>query len=344
MLELLNTNLPPLKTSSKTFQETFDELLFECDRLRIASGYITADSIVELQRTVELNRKPGIELIIGMHFFDRFTRKEYEASVGFNNYLLFNKVGRLYLSTAFRYHGKVYSFLKEGKPFASIVGSNNLSSITEYGRVYETSVLFEDKSTSLELDNLISELIRVSKPLELCQITSFKEYNQSLEGHEGVQKETAVPRLSDTHFLIPLKVGDSYGKSNLNAFFGKGREDKRGLIKPRHWYEIEIIVPSEITSRPNYPKSENETDMFDVVTDDGWKFKCKVSGDYNKNFRSEGDLKILGKWIKGRLENAGALKVGELVTEETLRKYGRSDFKLIKTVTDGLWYLDFGVR
>jgi hypothetical protein len=119
--------------------------------------------------------------------------------------------------------------------------------------------------------------------------------------------------------------------------------DRRGLVKPRHWYEVELIVPSEITSRPKYPQANSANSIFDVITDDGWKFKCKVSGDYSKNLRSEGNLKILGKWLKGRLENAGALKVGELVTEETLRKYGRSDFDLIKTDTQNLWYLDFRV-
>lgn len=71
------------------------------------------------------------------------------------------------------------------------------------------------------------------------------------------------------------------------------------------------------------------------------KFKCKVSGDYSKNFRSENDLKILGKWLKGRLENAGALAVGEKVTQETLRRYGRNTFTLTKTKIPNLWYLDF---
>ena len=84
--------------------------------------------------------------------------------------------------------------------------------------------------------------------------------------------------------------------------------------------------------------------MFTVVTDDGWKFNCKVSGDYSKNFRSEGDLKILGKWLKGRLENAGVLKVGDPVTAQTLREYGRDNFSLKKTIKEGIWFLDFGVE
>jgi hypothetical protein len=256
-------------------------------------------------------------------------------------------MGGVFLSTAFKYHGKAYSFSKYDAPFASIIGSNNLSSITEYSRVYETSLLFHDMTKNVELDHFITGLINVCKPLNACSITSFKEYNKLLEGHEDVeQADISIIEslgLSSTSFKIPLKAGDSYSRSNLNVFFGRGRVDRRGLVKPRHWYEVELIVPSEITSRPKYPQANSANSIFDVITDDGWKFKCKVSGDYSKNLRSEGNLKILGKWLKGRLENAGALKVGELVTEETLRKYGRSDFDLIKTDTQNLWYLDFRV-
>jgi hypothetical protein len=68
-----------------------------------------------------------------------------------------------------------------------------------------------------------------------------------------------------------------------------------------------------------------------VYTDDGWKFDCKIQGDYGKNFRSAGDLKTLGRWIKGRLERAECLKVGQPVTEEVLQKYGRKTISLKET-------------
>lgn len=149
---------------------------------------------------------------------------------------------------------------------------------------------------------------------------------------------------TDVSFDIPIKGYEVSPHSNLNVFFGKGREGKNGLVKPRHWYEVELIVPKEITTRPGYPQSKTDEAVFRVITDDGWTFSCKVSGDYSKNFRSENDLKILGKWLKGRLENAGVLKVGEPVTKETLEKYGRDTFTLTKTRTKNTWFLDFGVR
>ena len=150
--------------------------------------------------------------------------------------------------------------------------------------------------------------------------------------------------LTDISFAIPIKGYEVSPQSNLNVFFGKGRVSKNGLVKPRHWYEVELIVPKSVTSQPGYPRSKTDEAVFDVITDDGWSFKCKVSGDYSKNFRSEGDLKILGKWLKGRLENAGVLKVGEPVTAKTLNDYGRNTFSLTKTTVPNLWYLDFVVK
>lgn len=343
-MEFLHSNFPPLKTDSSKFADKFDELIYQSDKVQIASGFITADSIAELHRIIELNSKPKIELVIGMHYFNGFTKKEYQASLNFGNYLFNNNMGGVYLSNRFKYHGKVYSFIQNNEPIAGIVGSNNLSSISEYSRVYETSLLLTEKKINNDLIAFIDKLVKISEPINKCEITKFNEYNKLLIEHEDVKQVNPKDiSLTDTHFKIPLKAGADYSKSNLNVFFGKGREDKRGLIKPRHWYEIELIVPSGITSKKGYPSLKKGNNIFDVITDDGWMFKCKVSGDYNKNFRSEGDLKILGKWIKGRLENSGALNVGELVTEETLKKYGRTDFDLIKTKEENLWFLDFKV-
>ena len=55
-------------------------------------------------------------------------------------------------------------------------------------------------------------------------------------------------------------------------------------------------------------------------------------------------MEILGKWLKGRLENAGVLKVGEPVRKKNLEEYGRENFTLTKTSKPGVWYLDFGVE
>lgn len=351
-MELLFSNFPPMKTSHHTFSDTFYSLIPKSTGLDIAVGYITSDSLIELQKLVELNTLNALNLTIGMHYLDRFTKIEYNAALKLNSFLQENNCGEVRLVTPFRYHGKLYSYSNTQGAFAGIIGSNNLSSIVDGGtRVYESSVLLDDKSMAEQMHRFINQLVKTSTDnIGTLEIDSFKEVNPLLEGHEFVKKiqppdvTTVMISRTDVSFDIPVKPYEVSPQSNLNVFFGKGRESRNGLIKPRHWYEVELIVPKHITSQQDYPQAKTDDAIFTVVTDDGWSFNCKVSGDYSKNFRSEGDLKILGKWLKGRLENAGVLKVGDKVTQETLRQYGRDTFTLTKTQTPGIWYLDFGVK
>lgn len=351
-MELLFSNYPPVRTGCKKFADTFYGLLPYTSELDIAVGYISSDSLVELQKTIELN--PNIHkmnLIIGMHYFDRFTKVQYNSASRLSNFLRENSLGDVKLVTAFRYHGKLYSYSNDNGPFAGIIGSNNLSSIVEGGaRVYESSLLLDDIPSAKKMKDFIKQLyVKASKSIAELEITEFNDENPLLEGHELVKRVTAytvalaMNNRTDTSFEIPIKPYEVSPQSNLNVFFGKGRESKNGLVKPRHWYEVELIVPKKVTSKPGYPQSKTDGAVFEVITDDCWSFKCKVSGDYSKNFRSEGDLKILGKWLKGRLENAGVLKVGEPVRQATLDAYGRNSFTLTKTTEENVWYLDFGV-
>lgn len=352
-MEFLFSNYPPMKTGSKTFAEVFYGLLPQTSKLDIAVGYVSADSLIELQKTIELNSNiRTLNLVVGMHYFDRFTKVQYDAAMHLNDFLMHNQLGGVRLVNAFRFHGKLYSYSNVSGPFAGIIGSNNLSSIVDGGiRVYESSVLLNDVASAKQMSNFICQLMKTStKNIAELEIDTFNEENALLGGQDFVEKVSSknlakvMCARTDISFEIPIKPYEISPHSNLNVFFGKGRESKNGLVKPRHWYEVELIVPKNVTSQPGYPQSLTDNAVFTVVTDDGWSFKCKVSGDYSKNFRSEGDLKILGKWLKGRLENAGVLAVGYPVTADTLNRYGRNSFVLTKTTIPGIWFLDFGVK
>ena len=354
MLKLLTSNFPPLKQDGSSFPDIFYSNIERADAVNIASGFISVDALTELYRIVELNNKPIINLIIGMHYFSGFSKPQYKAACKLNELLINNRLGNIWLAVASQYHGKIYSFQNNSEVFESIIGSSNLSSITENKRIYETDVLINNSDFNRTVLNFLNELqSRYCKKIIDVSINAFNEANTLLEGHYRVEKLTeeeltrTLSEKTSVEFTIPLKASSGHQKSNLNVYFGKGRKNtKTHFIKPRHWYEIEVIVPKEITQNPQYPKAgyPARESTIHVITDDGWKFNCKISGDYSKNFRSEDDLKILGKWIKGRLENSGALETGELVTDDVLKKYGRNNFKLIKTNIPNTWFLDFGVR
>ena len=351
-MEFLHSNFPPVRSNSRTFIDAFYDLLPGTESLDIAVGYITSDSLIELQRLVELNNLRSVNLTIGMHYLEKFTHTQYNAAISLNDYLTSNDRGQVRLVTPFRYHGKLYSYSDNQGAKAGIIGSNNLGSIVEGGtRVFESSILLNDRESAGKMKSFISLLVReATENIADLDIQQFNTANTLLEEHENVQRVSpqqlaeCLSSLTNVSFEIPIKGAEVSPQSNLNVFFGKGREGHNGLVKPRHWYEVELIVPKSVASQSGYPVSRTPQAEFQVITDDGWTFRCKISGDYNKNFRSEGDLKILGKWLKGRLENAGALSVGTPVTADTLRQYGRNSFTFTKTTTEGLWYLDFGVR
>ena len=279
-----------------------------------------------------------------MHYFEKFTKEQYEAACKLNEVLEAENLGMVYVSNTVKFHGKLYSFLNsKGRCFSALVGSSNLGSLVKSAnRLYEVDCFFTDsESTSLVSKSIDELLLKLGTPLsKLESITEFKAKNDLLENHDNVRKiprdeyEKLLDSTANVCFDIPLKPTL---KSNLNAYFGKGRVNKRGFEMPRPWYEVEVIVSNSISSKDGYPRNRS----FTVLTDDGWSFECSTHGDYAKNFRSNADLTILGKWLKGRLEDYSALKIGEPVTEKVLKKYGNSTMKLTATSDPNIWLLDF---
>ena len=104
-MEFLFSNYPPMKTGSKTFAETFYGLLPQTSKLDIAVGYVSADSLIELQKTIELNSNiRTLNLIVGMHYFDHFTKVQYDAAMHLNDFLMENQLGGVRLVIDFRFH------------------------------------------------------------------------------------------------------------------------------------------------------------------------------------------------------------------------------------------------
>lgn len=350
-MELLASNFPPVKTKHPTFRDKFLEMLTLSETVNVATGYVSEESIVDLNNLLLINKGPEINLHIGMHLFDGLTQKQFSALTLLGNTLQEHNLGKITVSQTFPFHGKASSFLKGDEILGAIVGSSNLSNLVGGNhRQYEIDHYINPGNDATELHRLIDELInKTSISFYEAEFNIYQKTDLQLVNHEGVEKvdATRVSELAkniDFTFNIPLK-GDEAPKSNLNTFKGKGRANQQGYEIPRSWYEVELIVPRNVTDNELYPRADKEGDggIFNVITDDGWTFDCKVSGDYSKNLRSEGDLKILGKWLKGRLENAGVLQPGELVTDNTLQKYGRASISLSKIKNSDSWFMDFSV-
>lgn len=347
MIELLNSDYPPIGKRERTFEKAFSDLLNDTKKLKIATGYISEDSVATLLGLYRSGFDATLDLLVGMHYFEGFSKPQFMVLSELAMLLREKNLGNVYLANSVKYHGKVYSFMQTNGKLYSIVGSSNLTKITPVERIYDTDVFIDDENFNKEIISFFDIL----KDKNASDLNSFKEQDlkflknkplfENYLSVENVGKEAAAQiqvHKTSTYFDIPLKTEE---KSNLNCFFGKGRTNfSNGSTLPRPWYEVELIVSKSITSQQSYPVRDY---VFNVITDDGYKFKCKTSGDFSKNFRSADDLKILGRWIKGRMENEGVLKIGEKVTEDTLKKYRRDSIRLTKTDIPDLWYLDFGV-
>jgi len=359
-VQILASNFDPLALANRTFVSRWEELFQSANTLKIGIGYASNDSILYLKKLIELNQPKNLEICLGMAYFEGLTKSQFEATHELNQFLAENQIGQVNIARAFPFHGKIHYFSSAGLEDTFLLGSSNLSNIVPLKgitrRNYEVDIEISDPSCCIEMSNLLDGLFAdssitfdiISKNIHIKAnentLLSTRSDVQEV-GYEKIDK--IISHLLPNSFEIPLKDAP---KSNLNAYFGEGRVNQQGFVKPRHWYEVEIIVDQSVQrSGKNYPANQD----FIAYTDDGHRFVMRTSGDYGKNLRSKDDLTILGRWIKGRMEANGALKSGELLTSSSLSLYGRNSITLTQTslyeeeLDNGnlsVWYVDFNAR
>ena len=357
-MEILTSNFEPLSLTHRTFVSRWEELFQVAESVKIGIGYASNDSILYLKKLIELNQPKKLDICLGMAYFEGLSKSQFEATQELSKFLKEKQIGQVNIARSFPFHGKIQYFYSAHKE-SFLIGSSNLSNIVPLKgitrRNYEVDVEISDASTCKEIGELLDGLFSDSSASfdVISKDIQIKENKNSLLstrsdvrdiGSEEIKHITS--HLLPNSFEIPLKDAP---KSNLNAYFGEGRANQQGFVKPRHWYEVEIIVDQSVQrSGKSYPANED----FIAYTDDGHRFVMRTSGDYGKNLRSKDDLTILGRWIKGRMEANGALKSGELLTGSSLDLYGRKTITLTQTslkeddLENGslsVWFVDFGV-
>lgn len=337
-MELLLPANPLIQSQIQTnsISKMYNKLVETSTELNIATGYITNDSIAALKQIIEFRGgELNLSLFIGMNFLEGFTKPQYHAVRDLDTFLISNHLGHVYLSPHALYHGKMYAFMNGNNCLASFIGSSNLGSFVGTSQNYiETDILFQNND-GLEVNQYIKQITSALGIAfdNLPVLENFREDGSELLSGYSYVKKLTINELQDVFqtatgiFVdVPLKTE---AKSNLNTYFGKGKI--KGRYSPRGWYEVELIVSTKLAARDILP--DKESGPFTVITTDGYEFECSRQGDYSKNLRSEKDLKILGRWIKGQMENSGALEIGTPVTQDTLAKFGKSAlrFELTKT-------------
>ncbi|CDM68578.1 restriction endonuclease PLD domain-containing protein [Clostridium perfringens] len=357
-MKLLYSNILPLGTSEgqQTIINCFNEQIAKSDRVEIAVGYISRAALEELDNLVEEHNISSICLTIGMYFIEGMPEGSYNTALEINKKWTETGIGEIKIVKAFKYHGKVYCFYKDGQPFSAIIGSANLGVIkldANNRRQYEISSVTDDATECKEIAEFLEKLKAQNCSGNIANIIGMpivREVNTSLSGIDTV---TQIPQTgvqlyeqhkTDVSFVLPLKVpayderhmddGKHFTKSNINVSYAAPRSKR----KSRDWYETQLTVSKAITRSEGYPEKNKP---FFVVTDDGYWFKAHTTSDGNKQFSAVGDELILGRWIKGRLAAAGLVTpVNDtqadtdregMITKEMLQAYGCDSLVLSKT-------------
>ncbi|GAA0123006.1 NgoFVII family restriction endonuclease [Clostridium faecium] len=357
-MKLLYSNILPLATlqGQETIIDCFNEQIAKSERVEIAVGYISRAALEELDHLVEEHNISSICLTIGMYFIEGMPEGSYNAALELNKKWREAGIGEIKIVKAFKYHGKLYCFYKDGQPFSAIIGSANLGVIkldANNRRQYEISSITDDATECREVADFIERLKAPNCSDNIANITEMpiiREVNTSLSGIDTVTQipqtgvQLYVQHKTSVSFVLPLKVpayderhmddGKHFTKSNINVSYAAPRSKR----KSRDWYETQLTVSKEITRSEGYPEKNKP---FFVVTDDGYWFKAHTTSDGNKQFSAVGDELILGRWIKGRLAAAGLVTpVNDtqadtdrkgMITKEMLQAYGCNSLVLSKT-------------
>jgi hypothetical protein len=278
-----------------------------------------------------------LEMVIGMARKDGLTQSQYDLVEDLDTYLQKEGLGEVLISWAKPVHAKLVRFDET----LAIVGSSNLSALTSNGSPFEIDILVDDESNIRNIRNIQNRILESSEkfsnvkksiPIVKPQIT--QELMQEIGLSRSHDTLRTIVSSSTFVFNLPLKYEL---RSNLNAHAAAPR--KKGG-NPRSWYEVEIGISTAMRAASGFPTYQGAKEIH-VITDDGWAFDCHFSGAGGKNFNSVGDLTILGRWIKGRLLDAGAINFGELYTREVARRYGRDSITLQSTSDPKTWLISF---
>lgn len=357
-MKILYSDILPLslEEGQQTIIDCFHEQAKKSDSIEIAVGYISKAALDEIETIVEQYGISHVTITIGMYFIEGMPENSFHTAKKLNKKWQDSGIGEIRLVRAFKYHGKLYCFSKDGTVVSAIIGSANMGVIKPDAanrRQYEIASLVEDPSECAEFASFIDRLKAPRCSANIADITGMtliREQNVSLDGVDTVTQVTPAgvklyyQHKTETSFVLPIKVpafeerfmddGKHFTKSNINVCYAAPRSKR----KSRDWYEVQMTVAKEITRLEGYPEKNAP---FFVVTDDGYWFKAHTTSDGNKQFSAVGDELIMGRWIKGRLAAAGLVdpvndsqkdteRLG-MITKEMLEAYGCNAVVFTKT-------------
>lgn len=336
-----------------------------CTEFTVATGYVGVPILKKMEsKLLAIARRGKCRIVIGMIFHEGCTQstKNYLEQLD-SRLRSINPVSGIFV-TRFSYHGKVYKVVNNSSAKV-FVGSSNFSSASWKGRK-EFNIEIDEPQVKAKTLAFINYLISHKDTISLSKHSlKIKAKGSKKVSISKNLKDYAVPIA--TYNALPEPIGqfdlrlrvDVNPKSGLNLYFGRGRLVRAtGKYEPRPWFEIELAANANEYNTQHYPKSVPKPNRsatskarigkFVAYLKDGqtvYKIDMKVHSDNGKNIssaESSGGRATLGKYIKGKLHNAGLLIEDELITSQTLSDYGRDNITFFK-IDDSTYIIDFSV-
>lgn len=218
-MELLYSNILPvgLEENQKTIQDCFADQIANCDGVEIAVGYVSKASLEQLDALVEQYHIPHINLVIGMYYVEGMPESSYHAAVSLNQKWRDAGIGEIRLTKVFKYHGKLYAFLKDGQAASAIIGSANLGVIkleANNRRQYEVSAVTNEPAECNSILSLIRKMQEErcsSNIADITDMTLIREVNTSLTGVDTVNQ-----------VLVEIRNTERYNYSCIHVLFWWG--------------------------------------------------------------------------------------------------------------------------
>ena len=232
-----------------------------------------------------------------------------------------------YLEGAPPVHTKAYGwFTKKGAPIAGFSGSANYS---QPGFMSEVQLNQLTHEAPEEIKSLFESLLARANYIPTVRIEPLipETHPSSVEGSllPGQHKWEIPEKRVRISFLarngtLPARSGLNWGQRPK-----ENREPNQAYLSLKGDSRKEGFLPELAFT-------------FSLITDDHKSLDCVVAQQGRKGIHTTYDNSIMGKYFRNRL----GVPLGEFVTIEHLKKYGRTDYTIEK-IDDETFMLDFSV-
>jgi hypothetical protein len=308
-----------------------DPITRGCSELYAVTGYVSAAMITKHFEvaSAKFETEISIDVTVGMSGLDGLSRNTLRGLGAIPRQIGGRTFNCSLTKRGHSNHSKLFVWCDEHGPKEAYLGSGNY---TQLGFGLSTrSASHRELFTSVEAKSSFEHVLEAAEGTIGYRHPDIEQYIEVLEESRPVQSQEDG---SEQGFLgefvdLPLVSarGDLAGEVPSRSGLNWGQREGRN---PNQAY---IPVPVNIARTGFFPERGIH---FQVVTDDGEAFICTVAQDNDKAIETPHNNALLGAYFRKRL----GLKSGELITRDSLDKFGSTSCRIYKIDID-TYGLDF---